>query len=93
MMRMSRCRMTIFYSGRVQGVGFRMTVRGVVMGYEVTGVVANLPDGRVQVTASGPEADLAALRSWLREGPSQAVVTALDCEPCAEESFEGFAVR
>ena len=52
-----------------------------------------MPQGRVEVIASGREADLAALRVWLREGPPQAVVTALECEPCAEEVFEGFSIR
>ena len=85
--------MRCYVSGRVQGVFFRASTRDRARALGLSGWVSNLPDGRVQVTASGEEADLAALRRWLQEGPSQAVVTALECEPCVEETFAGFAVR
>jgi acylphosphatase len=42
---MKRKRLHIFYSGRVQGVGFRYTVKSVVSGFEVNGKVRNLPEG------------------------------------------------
>jgi acylphosphatase len=47
----------VFYEGRVQGVGFRFTVRHIAKGFDVTGWVRNLPDGRVelQVTGEGDE--------------------------------------
>ncbi len=47
----------VFYSGRVQGVGFRYTVKQIASGYEVTGFVRNLPDGRVELQAAAREAD------------------------------------
>lgn len=40
-----------FYSGKVQGVGFRYTVKRIASGFEVTGWVKNLPDGRVELQA------------------------------------------
>ena len=51
-----RRRAHVFYAGRVQGVGFRFSVREVACGFEVTGFVQNLPDGRVELVAEG-EAD------------------------------------
>jgi len=36
----------VFYEGHVQGVGFRFTVRHIAKGFDVTGWVRNLPDGR-----------------------------------------------
>lgn len=57
-----RRRLKIFYSGRVQGVGFRYTVKTVAAGFEVTGTVRNLPDGRVELTAEGAVGELAAFR-------------------------------
>ena len=41
------------FSGTVQGVGFRFTVRRIAEQYEVTGFVKNLPSGRVEVVAEG----------------------------------------
>ena len=43
----------VFYEGRVQGVGFRYTARNIAKGYEITGWVRNLPDGRVELHACG----------------------------------------
>lgn len=59
--------MQIFYSGRVQGVGFRYTVKTVVSGFEVTGIVRNLADGRVELVAEGAREELNAFRQAIRE--------------------------
>jgi acylphosphatase len=58
----TRCRLQIFYSGRVQGVGFRHTARSVAAGFEVNGIVRNLPDGRVELIVEGEESELEAFR-------------------------------
>ena len=55
---MKRERMTIYYSGHVQGVGFRYSVKSVATGFEVTGTVRNLDDGRVELIAEGLKAEL-----------------------------------
>lgn len=59
--------MTVFYSGRVQGVGFRYTVKSITTGYEVTGTVRNLDDGRVELIAEGEREELDAFRQAIRE--------------------------
>ena len=64
---MKRCRVHIFYSGRVQGVGFRYTAKNVATGYEVTGVVRNLSDGRVELLAEGLKDELEAFQQGIRE--------------------------
>jgi acylphosphatase len=51
-------RATIHYAGHVQGVGFRYAVVQTAKGFEVTGFVENLPDGRVRVTAEGEAAEI-----------------------------------
>jgi acylphosphatase len=56
------------FAGRVQGVGFRYLARQIAMGYEVTGQVRNLPDGRVQLVAEGAEPEV---RNFVREIKSQ----------------------
>ena len=55
---MKRQRMTIYYSGRVQNVGFRYAVKSVATGFEVTGTVRNLDDGRVELIAEGSPTEL-----------------------------------
>ena len=55
---MSLVRVHVHYSGRVQGVGFRYTVRSLVPGYDVLGTIRNLPDGRVELVAEGERAEL-----------------------------------
>jgi acylphosphatase len=60
-----RCQ--IFYSGHVQGVGFRYTTRQIAGNYAVTGFVRNLPDGRVELVAEGTEAELTAFLTAVDE--------------------------
>ena len=62
-----RRRMHIFYSGRVQGVGFRYTVKRVAAGFELAGTVRNLPDGRVELIAEGDLAELKAFQQAIRD--------------------------
>ena len=45
----------VIYSGRVQGVGFRATVRQIASGYDVRGWVKNLPDGCVEMQVTADE--------------------------------------
>lgn len=57
----------IHYSGRVQGVGFRYTVKRIASGFEVTGWVRNLPDGRVEMQVmAGDAAELSAFLDAVR---------------------------
>lgn len=44
-----------YYSGRVQGVGFRFTAEDIARDLEITGWVKNLSDGRVEVVAEAGE--------------------------------------
>ena len=85
--------MRCYVSGLVQGVFFRASTRDRARQLGLSGRASNLPDGRVEVVASGPAEGLAALRRWLQDGPPQTRVTRLECEPCAEESSEGFVIR
>jgi len=47
----------LIYSGRVQGVGFRMAVKRIASGYDVTGWVRNLEDGRVEMQVMSEDED------------------------------------
>jgi acylphosphatase len=59
--------MHIFYSGHVQGVGFRYTVKSVAAGFEIVGTVRNLIDGRVELVGEGQREELEAFRNAIRE--------------------------
>ena len=71
---MSRSRMQIYYAGRVQGVGFRYTARTVALGFEVTGSVRNLPDGRVELIAEGERAELEEFRRAIQDSEVGALI-------------------
>jgi acylphosphatase len=52
----------VFYSGRVQGVGFRFTAEDIARDLRITGWVRNLRNGQVEVVA---EAEEEALKDFL----------------------------
>lgn len=60
-------RKTCYFSGRVQGVGFRYTVQNIAQQYAVDGYVRNLPDGRVELVMEGPEQQMDELVQAVRE--------------------------
>jgi len=64
---MKRQRVTNLYSGHVQGIGFRYSVRVLTAGFEVTGTVRNLPAGRVELIAEGTKEELEAFLQAVRE--------------------------
>lgn len=51
-------RARIYYSGRVQGVGFRFTIERIALDRGIAGWVKNLPDGRVELVGEGEEKEL-----------------------------------
>jgi acylphosphatase len=57
----------VYFEGRVQGVGFRYSVKQIAMGFDVTGWVGNLPDGRVEMLATGSPDELDAFLEAIAE--------------------------
>ncbi|MFC1590662.1 acylphosphatase [Candidatus Omnitrophota bacterium] len=55
---MAKKRLQIYYSGMVQGVGFRFMAERIANSLGVTGWVKNLRDGRVEAMCEGDEANL-----------------------------------
>jgi len=66
-LQVKRTRMRVLFSGKVQGVGFRYTTRTVASGFEVTGTVRNLPDGKVELVAEGDRQELEEFRGAVRD--------------------------
>lgn len=62
-------RLTAHVKGRVQGVGFRWWTRARARELGLRGSATNLPDGRVEIVAEGPEPALLAFLALLR-GPA-----------------------
>jgi acylphosphatase len=62
-----RRRMELYYSGTVQGVGFRYTVKALTRGFEVVGTVRNLPEGGVELIAEGAQGELEEFRKAIQD--------------------------
>ncbi|HEY2335727.1 MAG TPA: DNA polymerase ligase N-terminal domain-containing protein [Solirubrobacterales bacterium] len=79
--------------GEVQGVGYRDATQGRARELGVMGWVRNGEDGSALVHAEGPEAAVAELVAFLREGPAAAQVTDVATESVKVEGHEQFAIR
>ncbi len=92
-MTMHKC-VHIFVSGRVQGVFFRASTRDMALQLEVNGVVRNLPDGRVEVVASGSVESIDRLVDWCRIGPPGAEVDDCQISNCeaTNEIYQSFDI-
>jgi len=77
-------------SGHVQGVWFRSATQERARMLGLSGVARNLPDGRVEVIASGERDALLQLRSWLDRGPPAAHVTGVVCDEASEPGYRDF---
>ena len=85
--------MRIFYSGNVQGVGFRYTAKSVATGFEVNGTVRNLPDGRGELIAEGVQDELEAFRQALRDSGLGHFVRNEDINWAdSQDEFRGFEI-
>ncbi len=63
----TQTRRCCYFSGRVQGVGFRFTVQNIAQRYNVYGYVRNLPDGRVELIMEGDPSEMDLLLSDVTE--------------------------
>jgi acylphosphatase len=86
-------RLTAWVRGRVQGVGFRWWTRARALELGLAGWAANLADGRVEVVAEGPPADVGALLAALRstETPGRVDVVVEQWSPA--RGLSGFRER
>ena len=74
-------------SGQVQGVGFRWFVARHARNLGLGGYARNLPDGRVEVVASGGGVEaIARLEEVLRMGPAHARVVRLERQDDVNET-------
>lgn len=75
-------------TGRVQGVGFRESMRAVAQALEINGWVRNCEDGSVEAVTQGDEFAIEQLVAWCHNGPPGANVKFVNAE--LVESSETF---
>ena len=81
-----------YISGRVQGVFFRAHTEAKAQSLNLTGWVKNLPDGRVEIMASGDEEALEAFSAWLHIGSPLSKVKEVASETIAWKPFDRFRI-
>jgi acylphosphatase len=86
-------RRTCYFSGHVQGVGFRYTARHVAAGHNVTGFVRNLADGRVELVMEGPDEEIDAILEGIQAQMGRNISRVTSETGPATGEFQGFAVR
>ena len=80
--------------GRVHGVYFRDTTRRVARRLGLSGWVRNEMDGTVRVVAEGSEEAVRDLETFLRRGPSAAIVERVETNwGDGSGEFGGFTIR
>ncbi len=77
----------------MQGVGFRYSVKTLASGFEVTGTVRNLPDGRVELVSEGEADELKAFQQAIRESELGHFIRKEDVQWAeAQGTFRGFEI-
>jgi len=84
---------TVYYSGRVQGVGFRATAVDIAKGFKVTGWVKNLADGRVQLVVEGTSEEVKKFLEAVRKHWKKNIEKEKVEEMKATNSYRGFKIR
>ena len=82
----------VYYSGDVQGVGFRATAASLARAYPVHGWVRNLADGRVELYVDGSPETVAAYLGRLRRAMSDYIRDVETAEREADPSIHGFRI-
>jgi acylphosphatase len=84
----------VFYEGHVQGVGFRFTVRHIAKGFELTGWIRNLPDGRVELQVAGDEEEVRAFLDQVAQSELHSLIRKQTQSKLNEPvSARGFEIR
>jgi len=86
-------RMETLFSGNVQGVGFRYTTVRVASGFDVSGYVRNLADGRVHLLAEGEAEELDAFLAAVEEAMGGYIRDRQTMRGFATGEFARFGVR
>lgn len=83
----------VFFSGRVQGVGFRYTVRSLAAGFAVTGFVRNLPDERVHLVVEGAAEEVTGVVDAVKHEMERYISDIQETERPGDGRFQEFEIR
>ena len=83
----------IYYRGRVQGIGFRFTVRMIAARFAVSGFVKNLADGRVQLVVEGETGELQRFLDAISAEMGRYISDSKQQITPASGRFDGFGIR
>lgn len=81
-----------FFSGHVQGVGFRYSAAQIAKGYEVTGFVKNLADGRVELEIEGEASECRSMVASIEDELDAYVRKTELSDGYRERSFSSFRI-
>ena len=87
-------RVSVYISGRVQGVFFRAETQRAATGLSLTGWVRNLADGRVQAILEGEDKNVDKMLEWCSKGPPAArVENVIVTEKPFTGEFNNFTIK
>ena len=83
----------LYFSGRVQGVGFRYQTFRTAQAYEVAGYVRNLPDGRVELEIEGESLEIDAFVGAIKKRMDGFIRKTEETRGQRESVMRGFEIR
>ena len=86
-------RKTIYFSGHVQGVGFRYTAQNIAENFDVSGYVRNLPDGRVELVMEGADEEIGHMLEQIQEQMGSFIRNSTSEQSPATGEFSEFSVQ
>ena len=86
-------RREVYYSGRVQGVGFRYTTHSIARQFALSGYVKNLPDGRVELVVEGRSEEIRAMLRVIKSEMGRYIHDVREILSPATGGYDGFDVR
>lgn len=82
----------ITVTGRVQGVGYRLSAQREAERLGLSGLARNQPDGTVYIEVEGSEPALNRFLAWCRSGPGLASVESVRHTSHAPVGHSGFTI-
>lgn len=82
----------VYISGKVQGVGYRLSTQSEAVKLGIKGWVRNVFDGSVEAVFEGEQKAVDQMIQWCHQGPPAAVVKNVQVEYETPEGFSQFQV-